>query len=180
MSKAFVFLVNGFEEVEAITPIDILRRGNVEVAVISLMDGLTVTGGRGLKVTADLGWAQKPSEDPDMIILPGGPGTKNYLAHKDFLAFAEDFCKRGGLTAAICAAPTVLAHIGLLDGKKAVCFPGCEEDMRGAEIINEHVVEDGNIVTGRAAGAAAVFGFKLLALLEGQEVSDDVRKSMVY
>lgn len=177
MSKAAYFLIDGFEETEGIAPIDILRRGGVQVQIVSLNgDSRTVTGKHGIVVQAEAtlsDWEQ----DVDMLITPGG--TTAYLDHGDYLTVLQDAEKNGRRLAAICAAPAVFGKLGFVKGKKAVIYPGMESYLEGAEVVDEPVVTDGKITTGKGPGLSISFGFELLTLLEGKETADKVKANFL-
>ena len=184
MSTVCVFLADGFEEVEALTPVDLLRRSGVEVTVMSVGPSLEVTGRSGIRVCADTLWKEELAAKADMLVLPGGqPGTKNLGAHSGLkeqilLAFREE-----RWLAAICAAPTVLAANGCLQGKRATCYPGLEPllEIRGAECVRtEEVVTDGKIISSRGAGTAIPFSLKLIEVLQGKEAADKVAAGIVF
>ena len=178
--EAVVFLTDGFEDIEAIAVIDILRRGNVNVKTVSIGNSV-LESKQAVKVSADLLYSDiAGSFQADMLCLPGGPGYTNYLKHKPLLEQLKKQCESGKYVAAICAAPVVLGSIGLLEGKKAVCFTGMEEGLKGAVYTDQKVVVDGNIITGKAAGAAIDFALKLLELLKGADVSESVRQDICY
>jgi 4-methyl-5(b-hydroxyethyl)-thiazole monophosphate biosynthesis len=174
-----VFLAEGFEEIEAITPVDILRRGGVPVTLCSISDSLTVTGSHGISILCDTCLSQWKGEE-DMIVLPGGmPGTlhlKNCAPLR--LRIAEH--RKKGYLAAICAAPTVFGAMRILGKKKATCYPGMEDQLHAASYETDDVVVDENLITSRGAGTAFAFGLQLLALLKGEEVAEDVAKAMCY
>lgn len=180
--KAALFLVDGFEEMEALAPVDILRRAEVTVDTVSITSENIVRSSRNVVVLADKVIEDIDFNDYAMIILPGGPGTKNYFSSELLLKKLKEFSVSKKI-AAICAAPTVLSKIGLLDGKKATCFPACENDLieDGAILIeNAKVVRDGNIVTGRAAGTAIDFALELVKVLVSEEKSLEIKKQIVY
>ena len=174
-----VFLAEGFEEIEALAPVDILRRAGLAVQTIGVT-GKTVTGARGITVTADLRIEDaKKADNLRAVVLPGGmPGTRN-LANApdviDFLHFAYD---RGLLIAAICAAPSVIGRLGFLAQKRATCFPGYEKDLRGAVITGERVVRDGRFITGKGAGASIAFALEIVTALVSAEKADSIRDSL--
>lgn len=177
----YVFLADGFEECEALIPVDILRRGGIDVKTVGVT-GRTVTGAHGIPVVCDITADGAGTEGLCAVVLPGGmPGTlnlKNSARVKEFLEYANG---RGLLTAAICAAPSVLGGLGLLRGKRATCFPGFENELIGAEVLKEPVVRDGNIITSRGAGTAFQFGFCLLAALTGnEEAAERLAEDMIY
>ncbi|MBR1472062.1 MAG: DJ-1/PfpI family protein [Lachnospiraceae bacterium] len=165
MAKAAVFLADGFEEVEAIAPIDILRRGGVEVTTVSIMGRTAVHGSHGIDVTADTVLEEADLDSMDMLILPGGKkGTENEEACAPLTAKVKEFHAAGKYVAAICAAPTILGHLGILEGKKATCYGGLEGELKGAETLADPVVVDGHIITSRGMGTATQFGLKLLEI----------------
>ena len=172
MSKAYVFLATGFEETEAIAAIDILRRGHVDVTVVSVSDSLQVM----------FGDAEKLLGEADMLVLPGGqPGVTYLSRHKGLKKALEKAAKEKKQIAAICAAPTVLGQLGLLKGKRATVYPGLESELSGAEVDLEHeVVTDGNITTSRGVGTAVRFGLALVEILSGRSVAQEIRQEIVY
>ena len=176
----YVFLAEGFEEVEALAPIDIMRRADIEVYTVGV-GHKTVTGSHGIPVVADVIDCEiGPDSDCEGIILPGGmPGTLN-LEKADTVQKFIDYCAENGkLLAAICAAPSVLGHKGLLNGKKAVCFPGFEEQLQGAEVCSDAVVRDGNIITACGAGAAMKFGFEIVGYIQNEASAKHIRDAML-
>jgi len=178
ISKALLFLPEGFEETEALVPTDILRRAEVDVTTVSIGSGTLVTGSHAITVTADC--AFDAVRDPmayDMLILPGGPGHKRYPEHAALCELLRAFHAQGKHLAAICAAPTVLAGLGILDGKKAVCYPGMEKALGKAVYIDAPVVRDGHVTTAKWAGAAIAFGVALAEILAGAEKAAQVAQS---
>ena len=177
----YVFLADGFEETEAITPIDCLRRAGHQVLTVGI-GGKTIKGSHGIPVTADITEeAAALSDALEMIVLPGGmPGTLNLGASETVQKAIRFCCENGKKLAAICAAPSVFGDLGLLKGHRAVCFPGFEEHLTGAEVGTEPVCVSGNFITSRGAGTAMDFGLKLVAVLDGQETADALAKKMVY
>lgn len=171
--RALVFLAEGFEEIEAITVIDILRRGGVEVTTVA-MDGPVVTGSHGIAVHADCAFGTHPTQF-DALVLPGGqPGTRNLASNPQLLQLIRDANQNGILCAAICAAPSVLAKAGILKERTATCYPGVETQLSGAVHSTEPVVVDGNVVTSRAVGTALAFGIELVALLTTRQNATQV------
>jgi len=157
--KAMVFLADGFEEIEAIAPIDIMRRAGIEVTTISVTATKEVRGAHDILLQADCLFGQIDFSNADLLFLPGGmPGTKNLEAHDGLKQLLLKHANEGKKLAAICAAPSILGKLGLLKGKEAVCFPGFEETLKGAILSDKKVVQSGNIITGKAAGAAVEFG----------------------
>ena len=181
MKKASIFLAEGFEEVEALTPADLLRRAGAEVTLVSIGDKKEVAGSHGIIITADRLFVDTDFADADLLILPGGmPGTLILKACDPLLDLLKEHNARDKKLAAICAAPTVLGHAGLLDGKHAACYPGCEDGLTGAICEITPVVTDGTITTSRGVGTAIPFALSLIAQLYGQEKADEIAKSIVY
>lgn len=181
MKKASIFLASGFEEVEALTPIDLLRRAGVQVTIVSVTEERTVTGSHQITVAADALFEETDFSDQDLFILPGGqPGTSHLKACGKLRSLLTEANENGKLLAAICAAPTVFGDMGLLNEKKATCYPGCEEGLAGAECLTDRVVVDGNLITSRGVGTAIPFALSLIEQLFGKEKSEEIRKSIVY
>ena len=178
--SVYVHLATGFEELEALSPVDVLRRGGVDVKTVSVMKEKTVIGSHGIPVTADLLFEEAQYDSCDMIVLPGGlPGATNLGAHEGLCKKILEFYASGKYTAAICAAPMVFGALGILEGKKATIYPGMEAELKGAEATGELVVMDGTVITGKGPGAALPFALKLLALLKDQETADSVKSGML-
>jgi 4-methyl-5(b-hydroxyethyl)-thiazole monophosphate biosynthesis len=176
----YLFLADGFEEVEALTVVDVLRRAGVAIKTVSIMKDLTATGAHGVAVIADELFEDVDYVQCEMMILPGGgPGTERLLAHAGLKTALVDFAAAGKRIAAICAAPMVLARHGLLKGKKATVYDGMEKELAGAEYVKEDVVRDGKIVTSRGPGTAMPFAFALAEILAGEEVAAGVRAAML-
>jgi 4-methyl-5(b-hydroxyethyl)-thiazole monophosphate biosynthesis len=178
MYEALVFLVDGFEEVEALATVDILRRGGVNTATVSLTGSHEVTGSHAIPVLADKLFPDFEMAMATMLILPGGPGTPKYKQHKEFLQLIKTHHEMGGRISAICAAPSILGMLGLLEGKKACCYPGFETELMGAVINNEPVITDGNIITGQSAGASLLFGLAVLSAIKGEEIAKKISVQM--
>ncbi|MBP9017213.1 MAG: DJ-1/PfpI family protein [Paludibacteraceae bacterium] len=177
--KAMVFLADGFEEIEAIAPIDIMRRAGIEVTTISVTTTKEVRGAHDILLQADCLFGQIDFSNADLLFLPGGmPGTKNLEAHDGLKQLLLKHANEGKKLAAICAAPSILGKLGLLKGKEAVCFPGFEETLKGAILSDKKVVQSGNIITGKAAGAAVEFGLKLVENLKGKSAAEQVGSSI--
>ena len=177
----YVFLADGFEEIEALTPVDILRRGGVDVVTVGVT-GREATSSHNIVVTADI--MEEEIDDFDgveAIVLPGGmPGTTN-LEASEVVKEAIEYCSKNDiLIGAICAAPSILGKKMLLEDKKATCFPGDEKYLYGADVKSDKVVVDGKFITGKGAGAAADFGFAMLAILKDKETADRVKETMQY
>lgn len=172
----YCFLADGFEELEAIAPIDILRRADIEVLTVGVT-GEKITGSHGITVTSDITVDRiKLDGDLEAVILPGGlPGAVN-LENSSAVQNAVDFAvKNDAYVCAICAAPQILGHKGLLRGVEAIAYPGFENELEGAEISEEYVVVDGKFITAKGAGVAVDFGLAIVAELKSQSVSDRIR-----
>ena len=181
MAKVAAFLAEGFEEVEALTVIDLLRRGNVDVTTVSIMGDKLVKGGHDIPVKADALFEDLNYDGFDMLFLPGGGlGTQNLKAHKELAKVILDFDRKGKKLAAICAAPTVYGELGILKGKNATCYPGCESGLLGANYITDSVVEDSHFITSRGVGTAIDMGLKLVSVFKGEEASKALGKAIVY
>lgn len=177
----YILLGEGFEEIEAIAPCDILRRGGVDVNYAGIA-GLSVTGGQGITVTADIKLEEIDLDSAQMLIIPGGGGGVNsILASSKALEIIKETYNRDITLASICAGPTILAHLGLMEGRDAICYPGCEADMGNANIIEGvNVVETEKIITGKAPGASIDFGLALLKFLKGKDIANKVRADLCY
>jgi len=178
--KVCLHLANGFEEIEAMSVVDILRRADIEVEMVSIMGIREVMGAHQIQVMADSLFENVDYKDVDMMILPGGGlGTKNLGEH---IGLKEQIMKQaqaGKWIAAICAAPMVLGKLDLLQGKKATCYPGCEAELRGAELTKDRVVLDGNIITSRGPGTTFDFSLKIVEVLKGKEIVATLKEQMV-
>lgn len=180
MTKIAVQLAPGFEEIEAITIIDVLRRAGLEVITVSMTGSRQVEGSHQIPVISDRLFAEVDYSEVDVIVLPGGmPGAKNLDEHEGLRKQLIQFRDEGKMLGAICAAPLVLGHLHLLEGEKAVCYPGYEKELFGAEILHEPAVRSGNIITGRGAGVAMKFALKLVEELVSKEKADELAKAMV-
>ena len=182
MSRVCIFLADGFEEVEALTVVDLLRRADIKIDMVSISDTLHVRGRSNIEVTADYMWDDVMAKKADMLILPGGmPGVTYLGEHEGLTELIKMFAKEEKLLAAICAAPTVFGKLEILKGKKATCYPGLEDKLIGAEIVtDERVVTDGNITTSRGVGTAIAFALRLITILKDEETSNRVKKGIVY
>ncbi len=175
-----VFLAEGFEEIEAITPIDVLRRGGVKVRTCSITDSCTVMGAHGIPFLADT-TLSRLSDEEDVILLPGGmPGTANLFSCKVLTDRILSHAEKGKILAAICAAPTVFGKLGLLKDRIATCYPGMEGELFAKETSAEKSVYSDGILTSRGAGTAAHFAFSLLALLKGRESAETLSRAMCF
>lgn len=175
----YLFLAEGFEEIEALTPVDVLRRGKLQLTTVGVT-GKTVKGSHGIPVTADITIDELGDlSDADAVILPGGmPGTLNLEANEKVRSDVEYCYNNSRLIAAICAAPSIFGHMGLLEGKRATAFPGFEKDLSGAVLKNEFVAHDGNVITAKGMGVSLDFALEILAALKGSDTANAVRSSL--
>lgn len=181
MKKAYLFFATGFEEVEALTVVDILRRGGVDCKTVSVTGDYDVTSSHAVTIRADLLFEEQSLEDGDMLILPGGiPGTPNLKAHAGLDKLIRQYHEAGKYLAAVCAAPTVYGEKGLLQGRKATCFPGMESGLVGAEHREDKVVCDGQFITSRGMGTCIDFGLTLLAKLTDEGNAQTIGQKIVY
>lgn len=176
----YVHLATGFEEIEAITVIDVLRRAEVDVKTLSITGELSVEGAHGIFVKADTLFEDANYKDCEMMVLPGGlPGTTNLGAHEGLIKELKAFEAKGGKIAAICAAPMVFGEEGLLEGKTAVIYPGMESHLKGAKIGTNDVEIDGNIITSKGPGTAMSFALALAGVLKGPAMVDSLKEAML-
>ena len=177
----YMFLANGFEEIEALCPLDLLRRAGVEVKTVAVGgETLHVTGSHGITVLADIDEKDFADKAPEMVILPGGmPGASNLDASPTVDGAIKSALACDGYLAAICAAPMILGKRDLLVGKRAICFPGFEQYLNGATVASERVVCDGKIITGAGMGVALDFGLALVAALRGKEAAAALRRAVL-
>lgn len=178
----YILLGNGFETVEALCPCDLMRRAGIEVALVALTSEKVVVSGQNVPVVADLTLDQVDLNQAELVMLPGGlGGVAEILNTPKALELVRQAAAAGKWVAAICAAPTVLAKLGLLEGREATVYPGMEDQMAGARTEpGRHVVQDGTILTGEAAGSSFDFGLKLIEVLRGSEVLEQVRAGVHY
>ena len=181
MKKAYVFMANGFEDIEAIGTIDILRRGGVEVTTVSITGSNMVESAHGINIEADIMIEDADFSDADALVLPGGlPGATNLNDHEGVRNALLVQAEKGKIVAAICAAPLVLGGLGLVSGKCATCYPGFEQYLEGAKYTHELCTVDGNVTTGEGPGATFDFAYALLAQLEGGEIVAQLQQGMMY
>ncbi len=180
MKKVFVHFANGFEEVEAITPVDVLRRAGCEVTTVSVMGKKEVTSARGVIIITDALYENMDYAGVDLVVLPGGqPGSDNLNRHEGLKKQIRMLHDQGRMIAAICAAPRVLGSAGVLKGKRATCFPGTESLLTGATFTGNAVEVDGNIITGKGPGVALKFSLILVEQLLGKSKADELKKAMI-
>lgn len=181
MAKVYEFLANGFEDIEALIPLDVLRRGGVDVKTVSITGGESVESAHGVTVKADMVIEDADFSDADLLLLPGGmPGAANLNGHDVLKKAIVRQNAQGKMIAAICAAPMVFGGLGLLSGRRATCYPGFEPYLEGAEYTRELCTVDGNIITGEGPAAAFPFAYTLLAALTDEKTAKDVAGGMMY
>ncbi len=180
MKKVLIHFADGFEEIEAITPIDVLRRAGCEVVTVSVTGNSEVTSTRGVTLVADTHFVEADYDHADMIVLPGGqPGANNLNKHEGLKKEIQEFFRQGKFVAAICAAPLVLGSTGILKGKRATCYPGTEPQLTGATCTGNGVERDGHIITGKGPAFALDFALLLAEVLTGKDKANEVRKAML-
>jgi 4-methyl-5(b-hydroxyethyl)-thiazole monophosphate biosynthesis len=178
--KIAVHLADGFEEIEAISIIDVLRRAGLDVVTVSVTGKLEVNGAHQIKVLADRLFENVDYKDVYMIVLPGGmPGASNLNAHEGLRKKIKTFVAEDKQLAAICAAPLVFGNLGILEGKQAVCYPGFESHLKGADILQVPVVESGNIITGRGPGVAIQFALRIVEKMVSSEKAELIASQML-
>ncbi len=177
----YAFLADGFEEVEAIAPIDVCRRAGLEVKTVSVTSSNAVMGAHGIPVVADTMFGDNDYSDADLLFLPGGmPGSANLDAHEGLRSVIMAHFNAGKMLSAICAAPLVYGHLGILKGVKATCYPGVEPELKGAQTTGALVEKDGQFMTGKGPGAALALGYMITEHFCGKEKADMLRKGMIY
>ena len=181
MRKVYVFLADGFEEIEGLTVVDILRRAQIDVETVSVMGREEILGSHKIRVKADRLLEEIRPEEAQMLVLPGGlKGTENLEQCRPLLEAVKKAYDDGRKVAAICAAPRILAGLGILDGKKATVYPGMESYLAKADVQKVPAVTDGTVTTGRGMGAAGPFALELTAVLLGQEKAAEIGRQIVY
>ncbi|NLG05200.1 MAG: DJ-1/PfpI family protein [Clostridia bacterium] len=181
MAKVCVFLAEGFEEIEALTVVDLLRRDRLDVALVSVDDSDYVNGSHSVTVKADLNFSEVDFSETDMFVLPGGaPGTQHLKENEKLCVLLQKAAAEGKRLAAICAAPSVLGKLGLLQGKHAVCYPGYEAELTGAIVEREEVMTDGNITTSRGMGTSIAFALELIKLLDCETEAGALKSKIIY
>lgn len=177
----YTFLADGFEDIEALAPVDIMRRAGLQVETVSITDEIVVNTAHGVSIVADKTLAEIDFDDAQLLFLPGGlPGATNLDACQMLREGLVAHNKAGRPIAAICAAPLVLGHLGLLEGKRATCYPGFETELKGAEYTASLVEKDGLFVTGKGPGAAMELGYVLVEMLKDKQTADALREGMMY
>ncbi len=178
--KVYLHLADGFEEIEALTVVDVLIRANISAETVSITGKREVIGAHNVIVTADKVFEETDYDDGNMIVLPGGvPGTTNLEQHSGLMEIIKAYEKQGKWIAAICAAPRVLGDLGLLNNKAATCYPGYEDRLKGAIISSANVVQSGNIITSRGPATAMLFALKLVEVLDGPDKVNMIKEDML-
>ena len=181
MNNVYVFLAEGFEEIEALAPVDVMRRAGLPVTLVSVTDKLVVNGAHGIAVVADALFAEVDYAEASLLFLPGGlPGATNLQAHEGLAQLLVSKAHEGVLVSAICAAPLVLGGLGLLNGKRATCYPGIEDTMKGACYTAEKVTCDGNVYTACGPAAAWELGFAFVEHFCGVDKAAQLREGMQF
>ncbi len=181
MTKTYIFLADGFEEIEALTVVDLLRRAGIGISMVSITGSLNVTGSHNISVAADVLFEEADFDDADMLILPGGmPGTAHLMNHEGLDRLLKKFNKDKKRIAAICAAPSVLGGKGLLSGIKATCYPGFESKLTDGIAVDQDVVEDGHIITSRGMGTAIDFSLSIIRNLMDEDREKNIAGQIMY
>ncbi|MDD3394715.1 MAG: DJ-1/PfpI family protein [Clostridia bacterium] len=181
MKTVYIFLAEGFEEMEAVTPLDLLRRIGIDAKFVSVGEALQVKGAHNILYTADIMFDEAAAAMVDGIVLPGGmPGTLNLLAHQGLCSLICDYHKAQKPVCAICAAPLILGELNLLEGKTATIYPGMENKLKGAVPSEKPVCVDGTIITSRGPGTAIPFSLKLAEIFAGKEAAEKLKADIVY
>ena len=181
MSKLGIFMADGCEEIEGLTVVDLVRRAGIEIEMISVSGEKNVTGSHKITFQTDVSKADADFASYDGIVLPGGmPGTTHLMEDDTVNRVIKEFATSGKLVAAICAAPSVLGNAGLLEGKKATCYPGVEGKLTGADFVTDPVAMDGNIITSRGLGTAIEFAAEIVAYLLDESAAKSLKESVVY
>lgn len=181
MKKAGIFFGTGFEEIEALTVVDLLRRAGITAECVSVDDKAAVTGSHGITVEMNTGISRADFDGYDVIVCPGGlPGVDNLEACKALTDKIREFYENGRLVAAICAGPRIFGHMGIVEGRRACIYPGMESELKGAEVSYEKAVRDGNVITSRGMGTSIAFALEIITALLDRETADRLAEKIVY
>ena len=181
MKKVFIFMANGTEEIEALTVVDLLRRAGISISTVSADNAEYITGSHGITIKTDMGIDDVAWDEACMLVLPGGmPGTNKLMDCEILCEKLREFAEEGKYVAAICAAPSILGVNGLLEGKKATCYPGFEEKLLGAQYVKAPVVKDGNIITSRGLGTAIEFSAEIISAVADEETAENILEKIIY
>lgn len=177
----YIFLAEGFEEIEGLTVVDMLRRAEIAIRMVSVTGAKQVIGSHNIKIEADEVFGESDYSQADMLILPGGmPGTRHLAEHQELVTLLRQFNKEGRNIAAICAAPSVLGTNGILQGRKVTCFPGYEDKLEGAFVTGSKTEVDANIITGKGMGAAIEFSLAVIERLKDKETAGKIAAAIQY
>jgi 4-methyl-5(b-hydroxyethyl)-thiazole monophosphate biosynthesis len=180
MKKVNIYLADGFEEIEALTVVDVLRRAGVEANTVAVTKSKEVKGAHNITVIADQTFDEMDNDAADMLVLPGGmPGTANLEKHEGLRSLIKQFYHDEKLIAAICAAPSILGKMELLESSRATCYPGFEQDLKGAIHSDDLVIRHKNIITSKGPGTALIFALDLVEILVGKEMMENLKESMI-
>ncbi len=181
MAQALIFLAPGYEEVEMLTVVDMLRRAKISVDMVSITDRLEVTSSHQVTIKADTLFSDADFHEAQALILPGGiPGTPNLRAYGPLCDKLKEFAAAGKTVAAVCAAPTVLASLGILEGKKATCYPSFADKLESGEYVKQPYVVDGNVITSRGMGTCIEFAGAIITQLKDKDTADAVKEAIIY
>lgn len=181
MSRVYIFLADGFEDIEGLTVVDLMRRAGIEAVTVSIKETREITTSHGIEMKTDRVFSETDFSDADMLVLPGGmPGTKYLGEYTPLTELLKFFYSKGGKVAAICAAPSVFADLGFLEGRKATSYPSFMGKLKGALLTEEPVAVDGNVTTSRGLGTAIDFALSLIGQLKGMEKAQEIAESIVY
>ena len=179
--KVYIFLADGFEDIEGLTVVDLLRRAEIDIKTVSIKETKQIQTSHGITMLTDTTFAETDFADADMLVLPGGmPGTKYLEEYKPLTELLTDFYQNGGKVAAICAAPGIFERLGFLKGRNATSYPSVMEQLKSARTSLEPVVVDGNVTTSRGLGTAIDFSLSLIGQLEGSAKAEEIAESVVY
>ena len=181
MSKVYIFFADGFEDIEGLTVVDLMRRAGIDIQTVSVKETKEIRTSHGINILTDRTFGECDFSDADMLVIPGGmPGTKYLEEYKPLTDLLTDFYQKGGKIAAICAAPSVLGDLGILKGKKACCYPGFEEHLTGAQVVFDQLAQDGNVTTSRGMGTAIPFALSLVSQLVSEEKAQELAQSIIF
>ena len=181
MKTVNIFFGEGYEEIEALTVVDLCRRAGIDIQTVSITGDKVVTSSHKIPVVMDALFEEIDFEETEMIVLPGGmPGTRNLEAHEGLMDALDRFYESGQWVAAICAAPSIFGHRGYLKGRKACSFPAFEDHLEGAEVVREPAIRDGHLIMGRGMGCAIPFALEIVAALCGEEKAEELAHQIVY
>lgn len=181
MSKVYIFLADGFEDIEGLTVVDLMRRAGIEITTVSIKDTREVTTSHGITLLTDRLFKDTDFSDGDMLVLPGGmPGTVNLGAYEPLVELLKNYYAEGKKVAAICAAPSIFAKLGFLKGRRATSYPSFLDQQSGTVITEDSVVSDGNVTTSRGLGTAIDFALSLITQLEGGKKAEEIADSILY